>query len=122
MPGLPAVMTRKLYQQGSLCNTDDGFEIVLTNPLAPGTVVGLGPIEVDSARFAAAQITVMSGRSVRDASRVTHRSPVEFPINGTIRLRVRGGQLDPGRHAIVVYLIFREIGPLVIRVEDDLHS
>ena len=51
MPGLPADMIRRLYQKGSLRNTKDGFEVTLLNTLAPGTVIGLGPIEVDNRKI-----------------------------------------------------------------------
>ncbi len=118
MPGMPAEMLRQLYQKGSLRNTGEGFEMVLVNTLAPGTVIGLGPIEVDQRVFTPKQITVSAGRSERPAERINERGPVPFPINGQIRLRVAGDPLAPGRHTVVINAHLKEIGPLHIEVED----
>jgi hypothetical protein len=120
MPGLPADMIRRLYQKGSLRNTKDGFEVTLLNTLAPGTVIGLGPIEVDNRTFPPEQIVVLSGRSERSADRVSERGPVPFPINGQIRLRVIGEPLTPGLHTLAINVHVKEVGPLRIEVEDEL--
>ena len=118
MPGMPAEMLRQLYQKGSLRNTEEGFEMVLVNTLAPGTVIGLGPIKVDQRVFPPEQITVAAGRSERPAERINERGPVPFPVNGQIRLRVAGTFLTPGQHTVVINAHLKEIGPFYIEVED----
>ncbi len=120
MPGLPADMVRRLYQKGSLCNTKDGFEMTLLNTLAPGTVIGLGPVEVDRRTFLPQRIIVLSARSERSADRVNERGPVPFPINGQIRLRVIGELLTPGLHTLIINVHVKEVGPLRIEVEDEI--
>jgi len=119
MPGLPADMIRRLYQKGSLRNTKDGFEMTLLNTLAPGTMIGLGPVEVDKRTFPPQRIIVLSGRSERTADRVNERGPVPFPINGQVRLRVMGELLMPGLHTLIINVHIKEVGPLRIEVEDD---
>jgi len=118
VPELPAGMLRRLYQKGSLRNTEDGFEFALLNTLAPGTVIGLGPIEVDGQMFPPEQITVVVGRSERAAHRVSAQGPLAFPVNGRILLRVTGEPLAPGRHTLVINAQLKEVGPLQIQVED----
>ncbi|MDW8098323.1 MAG: hydroxymethylglutaryl-CoA reductase [Anaerolineae bacterium] len=113
-------MLRQLYQKGSLRNTEEGFEMVLVNTLAPGTVIGLGPIQVDQRVFTPEQIIVAAGRSERLADRISERGPVSFPVNGQIRLRVIGAFLAPGQHTVVINAHLKEIGPFHIEVEDQL--
>ncbi|NOZ27618.1 MAG: hydroxymethylglutaryl-CoA reductase [Chloroflexi bacterium] len=120
MPELPAGMLRRLYQKGSLRNVEDGFEFALLNTLAPGTIIGLGPVEVDGQVFPPEQITVLTGRSERSAQRVSEQGPVMFPVNGVIRLRVTGDPLSPGRHVLVISAKLKEIGALQIEIEDHL--
>lgn len=122
MPGLPAEMLRRLYQTGSLRPTDDGFELVLTNPLAPGTIIGIGPILIDNNEFPPAQITVLAGRSERPAPRIDERAPVQFAINGQVRLQVAAARLAPGLHRLVIHLHLREVGAVRIETEDTLEG
>lgn len=118
MPGLPAEMLRRLYQRGSLRERGDGFELMLTNPLAPGTIIGVGPILIDDNEFPPTQITVLAGRSERPAPRVDERAPVQFAINSQIRLQVTAARLTPGPHRLTIHLILREVGAVRIEVED----
>ncbi len=50
MPTIPSMLLKKLYQKGSLKNTESGFEFALKNTLAPGTIVGLRTLVVDGQR------------------------------------------------------------------------
>ncbi len=120
MPELPAEMLRRLYRQGSLRNTEGGFELVLWNTLAPGTLIGVGPVSVDGQVFPPERITILTGRSKRSADRVSERGPLSFPVNGQIRLHIAGNPLAPGWHTVVINAHLKEVGSLSIEIEDRL--
>ena len=47
MPVIPAFMLKKLYVKGSQMNTYTGFRLQLKNTMAPGTIIGVSPLNVD---------------------------------------------------------------------------
>ena len=55
----PPFVLAKIYVQGSLKNTEKGFEFNLKNVVDSGTLVELGPITVDGKAYEAAALTIV---------------------------------------------------------------
>ncbi|NLE77365.1 MAG: hypothetical protein GX605_11520 [Chloroflexi bacterium] len=120
MPVIPAFMLKKLYVQGSLANTPDGFSLALKNTLAQGTIVGMRPLVVDGREYPPDSITVtIAGLSV-SAAKVGKQTPHAFPIGVTATLQVQAEPLVHGEHSLAITVETREVGELNIEVTDRL--
>lgn len=71
MPAVPAFLLNKLYVKGSLKNTEDGFELAIKNTLAPGTIIGLGSLQIDGHAYPLEDTTVESEAGSREARSIT---------------------------------------------------
>jgi hypothetical protein len=121
MSAVPAFMLKKLYVHGSLKNTAEGFELAIKNTLAPGTIIGLGPLKVDGREVARENIQVSSGSgSVVRASTITAQAPVTFQVNALAILRIAGEKLTAGSHEIIVTINTKEVGLLQIPITDTI--
>jgi hydroxymethylglutaryl-CoA reductase (NADPH) len=117
---VPSFLLKKLYVKGSLKNTADGFEFALKNNLAPGSLIGLGPITLDGADIAPAAITMKSAQGQVRGDQISSRSPVLFGMNVEAKIFVQGPQLAPGAHHVVVAVMTREIGRIEIDLTDNV--
>jgi len=116
----PPFVLAKIYVQGSLKNTEKGFEFNLKNVVDSGTLVELGPITVDGKDYEAAALTLVTGSSERNADQVTRQNPMPVYVGSTFTLRVNGVTLAAGEHAIAVSVLTREIGRIRFDVKDTL--
>lgn len=122
MPLIPRSLLSKLYVKGSLRNTEEGFEFSLHNVLAPGTIIGLGPLYVDDQEYEAGQLVLVGKASVRPASLITPETAFSFPVNATATVRVKGKSLAPGPHRILLVVHTREVGRLEIPLSDTVQE
>ena len=121
MPVIPPFVLKKLYVKGSLRTEDDGFALDLKNSIAPGTITAFTGLDVDGQVIDPALVTLVppSGR-LRMTSEVSAQAPLLFPVNATVTLHVRGKELEPGPHALVIHVVVQEVGLLDIPVSDTL--
>lgn len=117
MPAVPAFMLKKLYLKGSLKNTDEGFQFLIRNTLAPGTITAVIPLTVDGVAYPLSD-TVVTGKETVIASDVSKEHPVVFGINLTVTMNVKGAKLAAGEHTLVIGVITREAGELKWDVTD----
>jgi len=118
---VPSFMLKKLYLQGSFKNTPNGFEFALKNTLAPGTIIGLSPLQIDGHDVPLANISIAVGNvtPVR-ASDISLDQPRSFPLNVTVKFEVTGETLTPGKHRVTVIVNTKEAGELKIDAEDSI--
>lgn len=122
MAVIPTFMLKKLYVAGSLRNTESGFQLSIKNTLAPGTIVGLGPITVDDAAYDATVITVEMDDEEGSASEITPDAPLPFRMSSTATLRVEAASLPAGTHHISIVTMTREAGKLAIQATDAIEA
>jgi hypothetical protein len=119
MGSIPAFLLKRLYVRGSLHNTATGFELTIQNTLAPGTIVGLDPLQVDGAEYPLETIeAVLPDGTQVPASSVSAGSPVRFSIGDKVRVLVEAQPLSAGTHRLTITPKTKEAGPLSIEVED----
>lgn len=118
MSAIPPALLRRLYVEGSLRNRPDGFEFTLRNRLAPSTILGLGPLAVDDRSVAQDVVQLQTKRNRRAISKVSGQAPHEWPINTEIKLIVAGRTLEPGMHRLAFAISLKEVGALMLRIED----
>ncbi|RLB36989.1 MAG: hydroxymethylglutaryl-CoA reductase [Deltaproteobacteria bacterium] len=120
MPGLPAFVLKKLYVKGSLKNTDGGFALSIRNTLAPGTITGVAPLQVDGQSYPLEKTSLQVGETSLPAGEVSATASYQFPLNATATIQVAGETLAPGAHQIVITVTTQEVGELKIEVSDTL--
>jgi hypothetical protein len=116
----PPFVLAKIYIQGSLKNTEKGFEFDFKNVIDSGTVVEFGPITVDGKAYEAAALTIVTSSSERGGDQVTRQNPMPVYIGSAFTIRVNGVTLAAGEHALAVSVLTREIGRLHFEVKDTL--
>lgn len=117
---VPSFLLKKLYVKGSLKSTPSGFEFVLKNNLAPGSIIGLGAVTVDDTVYPPEAVTVKSPRGEWRGDQITSKSPITFPMNAETRILVQGQVPAPGSHHVVLAVITREIGRIEIDLTDTI--
>ncbi len=117
---IPSFLLKKLYVKGSLRNTADGFEFALRNTLAPGSIIGLGPVTIDDAAYPPEAITIITPTRQWRGDEISSKNPAVFPMNEETRISVVGKPIAPGTHHIVFSVMTREVGRIEIDLTDAL--
>ena len=120
MPGLPAFVLKKLYVKGSLKNTDGGFSLSIRNTLAPGTIIGFEPLQIDGQSYPLEKTSLQVGETSLPATEISATAPYQFPLNATATIQVAGETLAPGVHQIVITVRTQEVGELKISVSETI--
>ena len=119
---VPDFLARQFYVAGSLRNRADGFELQATNGMGDGTIVGVGPIEVDGRSIDPAALSALRAGETEpmSASRVGCSNPIPIRKGDRVTLLVTGQQLAPGTHELRVRLVELNLGALDFTISDDL--
>jgi hypothetical protein len=120
MASVSPYMLRNFYVDGSLQNTDDGFQFMLKNVIDSGTLLGLAKLEVDDKAFAPEEILVGKGEAVQKASEISHQKPLYFHYGQTLTIKVLGEPLESGSHEIRLTVNTAEIGRITLPIEATL--
>ncbi len=118
---VPSFLLKKLYVKGSFKNTSNGFELSLKNALAPGTLIGFGPLQIDGRNIPLESVFLRVGNAdpIR-ASDVSVSAPRLFPLNSIVNFRVEDQPLAPGSHRLFLVVNTKEAGELKIDAEDTI--
>ena len=119
MAAIPPFLLKKLYVRGSLRSVDDGFALDLTNPIAPGTIVGFQGLDLNGKSVPLGSISVLAeGGGERPAGDITQDNPLAFPQGATFSLTVEGIEIAAGSYELAIKVIVQDVGPLNIPVSD----
>ena len=119
MSPFPPTVLKKLYVKNSLRANREGFTLDLQNVLAPGTIIAFDGLDLDGTAVDPAHITLVpSSGKPRPACKISTEAPVHFPINAPLTLHIAGQPLTPGPHEITIHITFREVGLLIIPIQD----
>lgn len=117
---IPGFIARQFYVEGSLRNTDRGFELQAQNPMGNGVLVGVGQLRVDGRDIDPETVTAQrqgdpAPMSARD---VSPANPVIVSKGDRVTLHVNGQQLSPGEHELEVELAELNLGALSFSISD----
>lgn len=121
MGSIPAFLLERMYVRGSLKNTATGFELTIHNTLAPGTIVGLEPLQVDGEEHALerTRAALPDGTQLSNSD-LSMESPLRFAVGDRITIQVDGAPLSPGLHKLVISPKTKEAGVLHIHAADNI--
>jgi hydroxymethylglutaryl-CoA reductase (NADPH) len=114
----PPSMLESVYQRGSLKDTPNGLQFTLRNTVDSGTMVGIGPIEIDGIAYGAEKITMKTARGEWKGDQFSYRSPFYFSVGTEATIAIEGISLSPGTHRIVITANTAEIGPVTFEISD----
>ena len=136
---MPPRILSKLYEPGSLRNTEKGFELAFKNSMAPSQVTAVGPLVVDGAvvdlENAILRLERPSERlgrqpSVRewqvkalnkDADKDKDKDrTLSFDLFNVAWVVVPGQQLPPGPHQVALSIKTKEVGDITLTAEDSV--
>ena len=100
MVSVPGFLLRRLYQRGSLRNTENGFEFQLENRLGSGYAHGMLPVVVDGAAAALESAAFVLDGNVTQFGSISRENTFTLAMNKTIVVRVEGVSLPAGTHTI----------------------
>ena len=120
---VPKAILKNLYTFGSLRNTDDGFRFALKNRLLDARLIGVRRVSVGGREVSldGARLVMDDGREVTPEM-VSPDAPLPFEVGDAFEVRLRGGPLAPGAHAIVIEFDAEPVGALTLDVEDTLSA
>ena len=121
MSSVPSFLLKKLYVKKSLRNTAAGFELTIQNTLAPGTIMGLAPLQVDGVAYPLEQTeAILPDGSKHSATEVSPQEPVRFAVGDRVTLVVTAEPLPAGLHKLIISAKTKEAGNLQIPAEDTI--
>jgi len=131
MSTIPSSILKKFYEPDSLRNTDQGFEMVFRNRLAPATLTGVGPLSIGGEQYAGEQVTVQFERPregfarppaplVRHAGAIDEKNTMTFGVNVVARVAVAGRTLSPGVYRVALALRTKEVGEITVTADDEI--
>jgi hypothetical protein len=113
-------MLEKVYQRGSLKNTEDGFQFVVKNIVEDGTIGTVKALTVDDEQIPLSSVTLATSGGERAAEEISFRSPVYLRYGMEAKVRVAGKTLSPGTHSIVLNIGVIEAGSLSLKFNDEV--
>ena len=134
---MPPRILSKLYEPGSLRNTEKGFELAFKNTMAPSQVTAVGPLVVDGAvvnlEHAILRLERPSERPGRQPSvrewqfkalnKETDKDKdrtLSFDLFNVAWVVVPGQQLTPGPHQVALSIKTKEVGDITLTAEDSV--
>jgi len=117
---VPGFMVKQFYVAGSLRNANGGFELQARNPMGDGRLTGIRDFQVDGTRVDVAAVSaIRAGDTAWTlATAVTPMTPVLFRKGDVVTFHVAGITLSPGTHRLDLDLIERDLGELLLTLED----
>jgi uroporphyrinogen decarboxylase len=116
---IPGFLVNKVYERGSLCNIEDGFEFRFQNTMTPIKISGMRglSVEVDGKDCPADKISAsLAGKSISLAGGLAE--PVTFARDSKLTIRVAGPKLSDGKHVVKISFITNEYGGATLKVSD----
>ncbi len=118
---VPGFIARQFYVQGSLRNTDSGWQLQAQNSLSDGMLVGVGAMSVDGHAIDPAAVSARrDDGEVIKASDVSRTNPVRVARGDRVTLHVDGAPLAPGAHKLDVELYEINLGRLSFSISDQV--
>lgn len=117
---IPSFMLKQMYRQGSLANQAGCFEFEVHNPVMPATIVTVKELTVGGMTYGLEEVEFTQGGVTRPGTAVSEDQPVDFSKGDVVSIRVKGYNLNPGEHTILLQVHTEEFGTLKIEVQDSV--
>ncbi len=116
----PPFILAKLYVEGSLKNTETGFEFSLKNIIDSTMLSGIGPIAAGDKSYEGAAITMALGDKQWRGDQIDKTTLVPVKMGVPLRVTVQGESLPAGEVKVSVAATTSDIGRIKFDVKDKI--
>ena len=117
---IPSFLLAKLYVQGSLKNTDTGFEFALKNIIDSTLLIGIGPINVGEKSYEGETITLAVGDKNVNGAELSRNRGVPVRMGVLLKISIAGDTLAAGAQKVSVVATTSEIGKIKFEINDNV--
>ena len=117
---IPGFLVNKVYERGSLKNTEEGFSFSFKNTMTPLKISGLSElkIHIDEEPFPTEDVELELGGRTFKISKEPLKELVSFAKNSKLLIRLKGKNLSEGKHVIKISFVTHEYGGVTLKVKD----
>jgi hydroxymethylglutaryl-CoA reductase (NADPH) len=120
---IPDPLLQKLYNVGSLRNTETGAQFALKNRFRDAEVTALRRIAIDGGTVALEQVQLgLANQRAVSPSQVDAAHPLPFRLRDTMTVNAAIRELPRGTHQIEMVFETRPFGQLHLKVEDTIED
>ncbi len=118
---LPRFILNKIYQKGSLQETNDGVSFKLKNILGPGIITGINFVKINDEIYNSSVIKIVKSGAAVIAEQVSSDNPMVFKLNEDITCVIQNClALQDGINKVMVELISKDVGKVNVTLSDVL--
>lgn len=117
---IPGFLVNKVYERGSLANTDDGFVFCFMNRMTPLKISGMRglSLEVDGAPVLNDKLSLVLGDRPISLCGGRLDEAISFGKDSKLFIKIAGKNLTDGKHSIKINFITNEFGGATLKVSD----
>jgi uroporphyrinogen decarboxylase len=117
---VPGFLVNKIYERGSLQNTEEGFTFCFKNTMVPLKISGMREVKitVDGVSYPKQSIKLVLGEDVFTLTGQPISKLVSFAKNSRLQIHLKGDNLPDGKHVITISFITNEYGGVSLKVKD----
>ena len=118
---VPEFLIKRIYQKGSLTQTEDGASVVLKNILGPGLISGFNYVKINDVVFKPENVKFITNGVEYLGTDVSEAKPVVFRLGQSGTLVMTGNDcLHEGVNQIIIEAVNPEAGVVQLKVEDNI--
>ena len=116
---VPEFLIKRIYQKGSLKETENGASVVLKNVLGPGLISGFNYVIINDTKFEPSDVKFVTNGKELSGTEVSEENPVVFRLGQSGTLVMSGKNcVKEGINKIVIEAMNPEAGVVQLNVED----
>lgn len=120
---IPEFLIKRVYQKGSLKQTDEGICFDLKNVLGPGFISGFSFVKINDATFSADKVKFITQGAEIPAETVSEENPIGFRLGQEGTLILQGAKcLKDGINQIIIELMNPEAGRVKLSLSDNFQA
>lgn len=120
MAKIPEFLLKALYVKGSLQNGESGFSFQMKNDLGPARIIGARPLQLDRKPLPLESCRFEHGGQVAEFTAVDAENSVLMRKGEAVTVHVQGQRLRPGRRALGINVIVKDMGNVSFTVTDQV--
>ncbi|UCG23620.1 MAG: hypothetical protein JSW55_15965 [Chloroflexota bacterium] len=120
MAKIPEFLLKALYVKSSLRNENDGFVFQMKNDLGPARIIGARPLQLDRKPIPLDSCSFIHGEEEAGFADVDPENSVLMRKGEAVTVRVHGQKLRPGRRALGVNVVVKDIGNVSFTITDQV--
>lgn len=116
---VPEFLIKRIYQKGSLKETENGASVVLKNVLGPGLISGFNYVIINDVKFEPSEVKFVTNGKELSGTEVSEEHPVVFRLGQSGTLVMSGKNcVKEGINKIVIEAMNPEAGVVQLNIED----